>query len=329
MSKPCVNDCTKPLRFPRRPDDPPNRPGLSHIDYRIGTYVDFREAMIRDLNTTANLLGWTHRGADDPGIALLEGAAILGDILTFYQELYANEVFLGTAQWRDSISDLVRLLGYRLSPGLGGRATFAFEVKGTRAVTVPKGFLVKANVEGIEKEAEFETVSEMVAYPWPSRFNLFRPLQEPRVEHGTSEFYISSPDQDLSPIVLKEDDKLLIGDPQPSNGPTWLDNAEIVIIDSVRDQHGTKVYKIKGSLKRGGSASAIAGFKLGRSFHHFGYNAPQTFIDTSAPVKLTTTTPSTGTTETTTTVNESVLSFLRNLNSVTQGSVTRISPPTG
>ena len=48
---------------------------------------------------------WTHRDADDPGIALMEGAAILGDILTFYQEHYANEAYLRTAAWRERLSD--------------------------------------------------------------------------------------------------------------------------------------------------------------------------------------------------------------------------------
>ena len=320
MSKPCVNSCTEPLRFPKRPDDPPNRPGLSHINYRIGTFADFREAMFRQLNATPNLIAWTHRKPDDPGIALLEGAAILGDILTFYQELYANEAFLGTAQWRDSISDLVRLLGYRLSPGLGGRGTFAFEVKGTKAVTVPKGFSVKATVEGTGKEAEFETVNEFVAYPWLSRFHLFRPLQQPQIDSNTTEFYIASPDQDLSPVVLKADDKLLIGNPQPASGPTALANAEIVIIDSVRQEHGVSIYKIKGSLSRSASAS-VAAFKLGRSFHHFGFNAPQTFVDTSQPITSTTTPTSGGGTETTTNVNEQPLSFVRNLNATT-GSTT-------
>jgi hypothetical protein len=279
--------------------------------------------MIRQLNATPNLLAWTHRGADDPGIALLEGAAILGDILTFYQDLYANEAFLGTAQWRESISDLVRLLGYRLSPGLGGRGTFAFEVKGTKAVTVPKGFVVKAKVEGIEKEGEFETESEFIAYPWLSRFNLFRPLQNLNVDNATSEFYISMPDQDVSPILLKEDDKLLIGDAQPSGStdPTSLANAEIVIIDSIRLQHGVNIYKIKGSMKRTASADSVVGFKLGRSFHHFGYNAPQTFVDTSAPVTSTTTETSATTTETSTSINERPLSFVRSLSGVTSASV--------
>ena len=106
--------CTRPLVFPARPD---NRPALPRIGYRIGSYSDFREHLMRRLDATPALAHWTHREPDDPGIALLECAAVLGDILTFYQELYANEVYLRTAAWRSSVAELVRLVGYRLAPG--------------------------------------------------------------------------------------------------------------------------------------------------------------------------------------------------------------------
>ena len=66
---------------------------------------------------------------------------MLGDILTFYQELYANEAYLRTAHWRTSIAELVRLLGYRLAPGLGGSGTFAFEVRPRRAGDRARGLL--------------------------------------------------------------------------------------------------------------------------------------------------------------------------------------------
>jgi hypothetical protein len=92
MSPECPNDCSEPERFPQRPF---NRPGLDRIRRRIGTYTTLRDFLLRRLNGEPTLAAWTHRGADDPGIALLEGAAILGDILTFYQELYANEACLG------------------------------------------------------------------------------------------------------------------------------------------------------------------------------------------------------------------------------------------
>jgi hypothetical protein len=268
MSKPdCRNDCSDPLSFPRAIF---NRPGLSRLKYRIGDYVDIREALLRNLDKEANLAAWTHRGADDPGIALLEGASILGDILTFYQELYANEAYLRTAVWRESISDLVRLLGYRLSPGLGGSATFAFEVKGDKSIVVPKNFPVKAEVTGLSKPADFETSDTLIAYPWLSRFNLFRPLIWPPVKPTTVEFYIETP----SGVKLKQDDRLLVGD-SVAGAPGRIDNSEIVIVDSTRALHGTTLIKIKGALKRTTNATSLVAYKIGRTFRHFGHDGPQ------------------------------------------------------
>lgn len=271
MTDQCRNDCLEPLLFPRRPN---NRPGLPRIDYRIGAYGDIREALLRWLDGEPDLLAWTHRSADDPGIALLEGVAIMGDILTFYQDLYANEAYLPTAQWRESVADLVRLLGYRLSPGVGGRGTFAFEIKGDKPITIPRAFPITAHVEGLEKEADFETTSNATAYPWLSKFNLFRPLHTPYIETATKEFYIYSPDPFTDPVVIDKGDRLLIGDADDTSNPARLYNAEIVIIDSVREMHGRRLYKIKGSLKRTGSTFEISAFKLGRSFKHFGHQAP-------------------------------------------------------
>jgi hypothetical protein len=158
----CDNRCVEPLDFPRAIH---NRPGLARIDYRIGTYSDFRKALIRSLDTDPVLSRWTHREPDDPGIALLEGAAVIGDILTLYQEVYANEAYLRTALWRESVSELVRLLGYRMSPGVGGRATFAFEIRGADPVDIPAGFPVKAELAALDRPADFEVVTALSAYP--------------------------------------------------------------------------------------------------------------------------------------------------------------------
>jgi hypothetical protein len=130
----CRNDCRDPVAFPRRVA---NRPGLDRIGYRIGTYADIRAALLHWLDADPALKRFTHRASDDPAIALLDGAALIGDILTFYQELYANEKYLRTAAWRDSMADLVRLVGYRLAPGVGGRGAIAVEVRGAAPVTIP------------------------------------------------------------------------------------------------------------------------------------------------------------------------------------------------
>lgn len=304
--KDCRNDCATPLRFPRPPGtnftvgtgadcfccdagtriSADNRPALAHFNYRIGTYASIREYLLHEINHAANLQRWTHREADDPAIALLESAAILGDILAFYQETYANEAFLRTAKWRESIADLVRLLGYRLSPAVGGKATFAFEIKKDEAVTIPAGFPVKAPLEEVENPAEFETVEEITAYPWLSRFNLFKPLEAPDITPATIEFYITSPNQWLSPVEIKVGDRLMIGEPDAGGAsqPKKLINAEIAIVDSIREMHGARIFKIKGNLKRGAGVAQLAAYKLGRAFHHFGYNSPPTVTETENPI---------------------------------------------
>jgi hypothetical protein len=310
--KDCVNDCLEALRFPRQPN---NRPGLSHIDYRIGTYSDIREALLRNLDKTPGLSEWTHRGADDPGIALLEGASILGDILTFYQELYANEAYLRTAQQRNSIADLVRLLGYHLSPGLGGNANFAFEIKGDAPVVVPAHFPVKAQLQDHEKPSDFETTAEVTAYPWLSKFNLYRSLSTPNISNQTQELYIFAPDQFVSPVELKAGDRLVLGEAANPANPTSLDNAEVVIIDSIRELHGRKLYKIKGAMKRNVGIFELTAFKLGRTFHHFGYNGPRTFTKPPTSVSATSTSSKasgvTTTTTTSTLIPEKNTSFSR------------------
>jgi hypothetical protein len=282
-----------------------NRPALSHFNYRIGTYGSIREWLLHRINATPVLQNWTHRAPDDPAIALLEGASVLGDILTFYQDTYANEAFLRTAKWRESIADLVRLLGYRLSPAVGGRATFAFELKKDEPVTVPAGFPVKATLEELEKPADFETTEEITAYPWLNRFNLYKPLTQPDIGFFTTEFYISYPNQLKDEIELKPGERLMIGEPPATffwPGPDRLTNPEIVIIDSVRELHGRKYYKIKGGLKRTANIANLAAYRIGRTFHHFGYNSPAKIVNTTAPVNSTATvTPGSGGSSTTST----------------------------
>jgi hypothetical protein len=267
----CSNDCTEPLLFPKRPD---NRPGLSHIGYRIGTYSDFREALLRNLDKNPVLSGWSYRKPDDPGIALLEGASILGDILTFYQELYANEAYLRTAQCRESIADLVRLLGYRLSPGLGGKATFAFEITGDKNVVIPAGFKISAQLEGSEQPADFETTEEVTAYPALSRFNLYRPYSIPDIDTGTKSFSIDTDVLNEMGIELSKGDRLML----VINPDDPATDRQVVVIEKVQEHFDKTEIYIGGSWQGGLAGASIYAYKLGRSFRHFGYNGPSTIV---------------------------------------------------
>ena len=172
------DETTAPSRVPR------NRPGLDALSYRVGTYASFRRAMLErrfsvevevDGATFSPLQGWTTR-AGDYGTALLEMWAYIADILTFYQERFANEAFLRTAMHDESVLRLVALLGYERTPGKAAQARLAFTVEDAESVRIPKGLRVQS-VAGQDGETQvFETVQEASAAP---RLNTVRVFPEP------------------------------------------------------------------------------------------------------------------------------------------------------
>lgn len=146
------------------PENEANRPGLSALRYRAGTYATFFETMLADLSTNYldvpvdvgstqlqriyPLRGLTTRELSDPAIGLIDAWSVVADVLTFYQERIANEGFLRTAAERRSVLELARLVGYRLRPGVSASVYLAFTVSvgfdavipvGTRAQSLPLG----------------------------------------------------------------------------------------------------------------------------------------------------------------------------------------------
>jgi hypothetical protein len=283
-----MSECTTFIEdgfvFPRRPE---NRAALARIDYRIASYPEFVEFLMRSINNAIELRTWTHRAADDPGIALLQGAALLGDILTFYQQRYANEAFLRTAAWRESIAGLTRLLGYRLAPGVGGRATFAFEVK-KLAVEIPLAYPIKADLEEAEQPAEFQTLEALTAYPHLSRFNLYR-----HRFYGTTidtfDFKVeiksiggTTTQAVVDKLGLKAGDRLMLFDSPPG----WLDagssmtdtqkTPQILQVKAVTRPLGRTLVELAAPAREIWTLPVTA-YRLGRNFRHFGHTAPATF----------------------------------------------------
>jgi hypothetical protein len=105
-----------------------NRPGLDALAYRIGTHSTFLETMKARLSSHdfPALGGLTTRDGGDPSIALLDAWAVVGDVLTFYQERIANEGYLRTATERRSVLELARLVGYAPRPGVASSVYLAY-----------------------------------------------------------------------------------------------------------------------------------------------------------------------------------------------------------
>lgn len=277
----CEHDCVQPPVFPATIF---NRPALGRIGYRIGDYARFRAHGLAKLDQQLALSAWTHRGADDPGIALLECGAIAAEIVAFYQELYANEAYLRTAAWRESVARLVALTGYRLAPGLGGEAGFALAVSGTRPVTVPAGFPFKADLQELDESARFESTEAITAYPWLNQFSLYRKRLGPvSIAQGDTalELRAVAGDEALGnrqTVDFNPGDRIMLvpdSSTFESGGGNFTaqQRSEILVVQRVETLLDRIVIHFEGAVTVNRGA-AVRAFKVGRSFRHFGHNAP-------------------------------------------------------
>lgn len=151
------------------PAEVTNRPGLSAVAYRVGTHSQFMHSLLAALSDPARpaLQGLKTRDDDDPSIALLDAAATMADVLTFYQERFANESYLRTATERRSLLELARLIGYELRPGVAASTFLAFtldESPGAPAATAIAAGTKVQSIPGPGETAQtFETVADIEA----------------------------------------------------------------------------------------------------------------------------------------------------------------------
>lgn len=177
-----------------------NPPGQSALRYRVGTYATFFETMLARLSTplepsqacepdpNAELdplgfeddgrLRWPlreleTRDADDPTIALLDAWAMVGDVLTFYQERIVNEGYLRTATEQRSVEELARLVGYRPRPGVAASVDLAFALDVDQTAEIPAGTRAQSLPEPGKLPQTYETSEPLGA---SAAWNALRPL---------------------------------------------------------------------------------------------------------------------------------------------------------
>ncbi len=131
------------------------------IDY---TARDF-DAIRAEMLTLANRLTpeWTDREPGDIGVTLVEAMAYVSDILSYQIDRVQNESYLASAQTRESVVDILRLIGYELSPA--SPATVGMVVRTDQDnVTLPKGFTVRTQANAQTSALQYQ-LTEAVNLP--------------------------------------------------------------------------------------------------------------------------------------------------------------------
>ena len=260
---------------------PGNRAGLSALAYRVGTYGSFRQQMLDAIAGAPALSGLTTRQSDDYSITFIELWAALLDVLTFYQERYANEVFLRTALQPASLQRLARLLDYRPSPGVAAGAKLAFTLDAGTTLQIPVGLKVQNVPTQTSPAQTYETLEAISA---DARFNRLRiypaPVAANPLAAGNTQATL---DRLNGPALLAA---LAANDPVVIFNDAGTDLPEEKKIAGLAVQDDRVVLSWTRPLQGADWTANSLAFKYRRNFHPFGCNAPPSFMQPSTSASV-------------------------------------------
>ena len=270
--------CCEPEGSPT-PEPVQNRPGLSSIQYRMGTYASFLLAMMEEIAGTPELRNrLLTRSTDDFAIALLAMWSYIGDILTFYQERIANEAYLRTALLQESVVQLAALLDYKPAPGAAAETDLAFFLDKNKQVQIPVGFRVQSVPGQNEKPQKFETLAAIIAYAALNQVQIF---PQPQI---------------YAPFAQQNAQAILLSDPKGLAPRTKLAlfnalRAELKELSSLGLHNTQQVLTWKPAVQSADFQAFTTQVTVYNSeFRLFGYNAPSSYVktkpDPSAPGKV-------------------------------------------
>jgi hypothetical protein len=236
--------------------------------------------MLEAIAATPELAKLGARRDDDYSITLLDLWAAVADVLTFYQERYANEVFLRTAQQPQSLRRLAGLLGYDPRPGVAAEAQLAFTVDQGKTVQIPVGLRVQSMPAQNRQPQTFETLEQITA---DYRFNRLR-IYPPPGPPGSW-----NPLQQFSPeAILNRSDGPRLAANLAANDPVVIfndggsDPVEEKKIAGLRTEDDRIVLTWTQPVQGSNWGNKSTASKFRRTFRLFGYNAPATYMKPSS-----------------------------------------------
>ena len=130
---------------------------MSHpqIDYTSKDYNSLLSALLKV--ASERFPEWTDQSPNDLGTMLVELFAYMGDSLFYNQDRIAGESFLETAVERRSLVQLLRLIGYELSPPAAASADLTLLFNNVPYTTLPPVV--------IPQFAAFKTTAVMTGTP--------------------------------------------------------------------------------------------------------------------------------------------------------------------
>jgi hypothetical protein len=255
--------------------------GLTHLPRQIGTFAEFRRALLRaaSIRTTALLENhplwslrylterdrdglkkelqafgdWRGRHPEDFGIMLIEMWAYVCDLTSFYDSVFAHDSYIRTAVRRDSIRKLVDPLGYIPRPAVAALADLAVFADGRRAVSLPIGTAFSSGAFDGNPPQTFELGLQATIHPLLNEWT-FLPLR--RTAFSATNNYHQKFLCELGSVSVKEGDLVMVkvgssryavhvSSVKPFEGADHLSYTEVTVNSWIWVPGGTPVSSIK------------------------------------------------------------------------------------
>lgn len=142
-----------------------NRPHQSLIHYSAKGYDEYRADLIRRFADKCFVFkndGFLN--------AFIDLTAYLAEILSTYNNAYAHEIYLETAQLRESLFSFAAMVDYRIDPGAAAVGTLVVMAKPDKSGLLPRATLITGKEEGAKKKVSFETDADLLV---DEKFNNF------------------------------------------------------------------------------------------------------------------------------------------------------------
>ena len=132
------------------------------IDYTSKDYESYRSDMIKNLRI--KMPEYTDIRQSDAGIVILELLAQGLDVISYYQDVLANEMFLVTEEQRSNALKWCQMLSYIPKASSPSRFTQVFVLSSAQKTdfVIPMGTKVKTQGSSSEPSVYFETVKDLV-----------------------------------------------------------------------------------------------------------------------------------------------------------------------
>lgn len=139
-----------------------SRTPTNGIDYTSKDYESFRNDMISQLRV--KMPEYTDIRQSDAGIVILELLAQGLDIISYYQDVIANEAFLVTEEQRGNALKWCKMLNYIPKASTPAKFTQVFVLSSAQKTetVIPSGTVVKTQDTTTEPSVYFETTEDLV-----------------------------------------------------------------------------------------------------------------------------------------------------------------------